>query len=129
MLKEQYVLSLGQIFPKLTDRQRDDLVTLSGQSYGCWETCFPPPPVLLFVLFFVCLVFELVSVYVILAVLELPMYTSLTSNSQISSCLYFLSAGIKDIYYHAPLTPWGFNWGQCESLWQVKEYREAHVVQ
>jgi hypothetical protein len=49
-------------------------------------------------------------------------------NPPASVCL--LSAGIKGMCYHVQLTPWGFNWGQCEqesrpSLWQVKEYREA----
>lgn len=77
------MLSLGQIFSGLTDRQRDDWVTLSGQSYGCWETCSPLPQFCCLFCFVVCLVFELVSVYVILAVLELPMYTRLTSNSDI----------------------------------------------
>jgi hypothetical protein len=44
--------------------------------------------------------FEAGSLYVALVVLELDMQTRLTSNSQRSACLCFLTARIKGIYHY-----------------------------
>jgi hypothetical protein len=48
---------------------------------------------------------QCLSVYIILTVLELAMYTRLASNSQRSACPDLLSAGIKGMHH-----PTGCNW-------------------
>lgn len=47
-----------------------------------------------------CFVFKTGLLCIILAVLELSMWTSLASNSQRSSCICLPSAGTKDMHHH-----------------------------
>ena len=51
--------------------------------------------------YFLVLFFKTGSQFVILAVLQLAMYTRLVLNSQRFPCLYPLGAGIEGICYHA----------------------------